>query len=152
MRDRQWLRLWFPRRRLDPDFPLVLWFTGLWFYLKSFLYLCYVYNLGLEPPPYSAAVKIEVAYFAAAMVVALFLGLAMWNEKTSFVRIAIIFLVVDTPLLVFHVLRLAQGGFLDSFLTRALELGSLTLNVAVLVWLITYVSGAKARSSRRPIG
>ena len=82
MKDRQWLPFqWFPQRRFDPNFPLAFWFAGLWFYLKSFLYLCYIYMLGLEPPPYSTDVVFEIVYFAVTMVPALLLGLALWNEK-----------------------------------------------------------------------
>jgi hypothetical protein len=100
MKDRQWLPFqWFPQSRFDPSFPLAFWFAGLWFYLKSFLYLCYIYMLGLEPPPYSADVVFEIVYFAVTMVPALLLGLALWNEKKGAVIPAIIFLMVDTPVL-----------------------------------------------------
>ena len=82
MKDRQWLPFqWFPQRRFDPNFPLAFWFAGLWFDLKSFLYLCYIYMLGLEPPPYSTDVVFEIVYFAVTLVPALWLGLALWNEK-----------------------------------------------------------------------
>ena len=47
----------FPKSRFDLDFPLALWFAGLWFYLKSFLYVCYLYMLGLDPPPGGAPAR-----------------------------------------------------------------------------------------------
>ena len=48
---------WFPVRRFDADFPLSYWFAGLWLYLKGFLYFCYFYMQGIEPPPDSQWVK-----------------------------------------------------------------------------------------------
>ena len=72
---------WFPRARLDDDFPMALWLAGLWFYLKSFLYLCYLYMLGLDPTPYSTPAKVEIAYFAVAFVPSLLLGMALWNRR-----------------------------------------------------------------------
>lgn len=151
MKDRQWLPFqWFPQRRFDSDFPLAFWFAGLWFYLKSFLYLCYVYMLGLEPPPYSTIVDFEIVYFAVTMIPALLLGLALWNEKKSVVIPAIVFLMVDTPVLLYHVIRLGQEGFLDSGLTRVLEFGSLLLNVVALGWLFGHRSIGKTLSMKRP--
>ena len=88
---------WFPARRFDPDFPLAFWFAGLWFYLKSFLYICYVYMLGTEPPPYSTSEIVEVVYFGMAIVPALLAGAALWNEKKWVVIPAVFFLVIDTP-------------------------------------------------------
>jgi hypothetical protein len=146
----QWNGNWFPLRRLDPDFPLALWFAGLWFYLKSFLYFCYVYMAGMDPPPYSTAVIAETIYFGVMIIPALLLGLAMWNEKKRFVIVAILFLAVDSPVLILHVLRLAYGGFLDSGLTKALEIGSLGLNAIALGSLAGYYVAEKARSSRKP--
>jgi hypothetical protein len=138
----------FPERRLTPDFPLPVWFAGLWFYLKSFLYLCYVYMLGIEPPPYSFATTVEIGYFAAAMVPSLLLGLAMWNEREGSYSLAVAFLGVDTPFLMYHIYRLAEGGYLDSGLTKALEFGSLGLNAIALAWLIGYMSAKKSRAER----
>jgi hypothetical protein len=140
---------WFPQRRFDLDFPLALWFAGLWFYLKSFLYLCYVYMLGTEPGPYDQWMWIEIGYFAAGVVPSLLLGLALWNEKKNLVWLAVAFLIIDTPMLTFHVLRLAHAGFLDSGLTKFLEFGSLGLNFASLGWLIGYLSIGKTESTRR---
>jgi len=148
MSDQNWLSHWFPQRRFDPDFPTALWFAGLWFYLKSFLYFCYVYMLGTEPPPYDAWTWTEIYYFAGAMIPSLLLGLAMWREKKNMVWIAIAFFLIDTPMLVFHVKRLAELGFLDSGLTKALEFGSLGLNFVALGWLLGYVSTRKIQSSR----
>jgi hypothetical protein len=133
---KRWTFIWFPKRRFDPDFPLVYWFAGLWFYLKSFLYLCNVYMLGLEPPPYFTSVIAETAYFSATLIPCLIIGVAFWNEKRWAEIPAILFLVLDTPMLLFHVLRLAQAGYLDSGLTKTLEVGSLVLNVVALAWLI----------------
>jgi hypothetical protein len=143
---------WFPDRRLDTDFPLPVWFAGLWFYLKSFLYLCYVYMLGIEPPPFSTPAMVEIVYFSATMVPALLLGLAMWNEKEKYYFPAIAFLVVDTPFLFYHVMRLDQGGFLDSGLTKVLEFGSLALNVIALGWLMGYLSAKKSKAQRAGSG
>jgi hypothetical protein len=106
--------------------------------------------LGLEPPPYSTAVDFEIVYFAITMIPALLLGLALWNEKKSTVIPAIIFLMVDTPVLLYHVIRLGQEGFLDSGLTRALEFGSLVLNVVALGWLFGYRSIDKTVSMKKP--
>jgi hypothetical protein len=140
---------WFPQRRFDLDFPLAFWFAGLWLYLKSFLYLCYIYMLGLEPPPYSAAADFEIAYFAVTMIPALLLGLALWNEKKQAVMPAILFFLVDTPVLLYHLMRLAEEGFLDSGLTRVLEFGSIALNVVALGWLFGNRSIDKTRSSTK---
>jgi hypothetical protein len=147
MSDRTWWNFrWFPDRRMDPDFPLALWLAGLWFYLKSFLYFCNVYMTGVEPPPYPPPVIEETAYFGLTIVPFLLLGLAMWNEKKAFVIPAILFLGLDTPILGLHVLRLAYGGFLDSGLTKAMELGSLTINVVAFVWLVAYYTASKTTS------
>lgn len=140
------LRL-FPERRFDQDFPLVFWLAGLWFYLKSFLYFCYLYMLGLDPTPYSAAATFEIFYFAIALVPAFVLGVAFWNEKAFAVVFGIIYLVIDTPILGFHVLRMADEGYLDSGLTQSFEIGSLALNVIVLGWLIGTRSALKARAA-----
>ncbi|MEI7448903.1 MAG: hypothetical protein WCJ75_04705 [Desulfomonile sp.] len=142
-----WFFQWFPSRRFEVDFPLVFWFAGLWFYLKSFLYVCYIYMAGLEPPPYPPEVTVEIVYFGLAIVPSLLLGLALWNEKRWAVVPAIGFLLLDTPVLFLHVLRLAHDGFLDSGLTKILELGSLVLNVVAVGWLIGYRSRKKASNS-----
>lgn len=131
-----WTTRWLPQRRFDADFPLVLWFAGLWFYLKSFLYLCYVYMFGLEPQPLPADSMVEVVYFALMMIPCLLLGRAMWNDRRSYVVTAIAFLALDTPLLIFHILRLSEAGYLDAGLTSVLEIGSLTLNVISFAWLM----------------
>lgn len=138
---------WFPRRRFDPDFPLVLWFAGLWFYLKSFLYFCYVYMLGIEPPPY----PLETFYFALGILPSLIGGITLWNEKRWALLPAIVFLGIDTPILLFHVLRLNQAGFLDSGLTMILEYGGLALNVLAFVWLIGFYTSVRAESSGRAV-
>jgi hypothetical protein len=143
---------WFPDRRLDPGFPLPVWFAGLWFYLKSFLYLCYVYMLGIEPSPFSTPAMVEIVYFSATMVPALLLGLAMWNEKEKYYLPALVFLGIDTPFLFYHVMRLDQGGFLDSGLTKVLEFGSLALNVIALGWLMGYLSARKSKAQRAGSG
>lgn len=132
------LSYWFPRRRFELDFPLVFWFAGLWLYLKSFLYLCYVYMMGIEPPPFPTSVIMEIIYFGAAMIPSLMLGAGLWHERKWVVVPAILFFGLDTPVLLIHVLRLASAGFLDSGLTKMLELGSLVLNVVSIGWLIGY--------------
>ncbi|MEW6111862.1 MAG: hypothetical protein AB1664_07015 [Thermodesulfobacteriota bacterium] len=132
---RNWLDICFPRSRFDPSFPLAFWFAGLWFYLKSFLYLCYVYMLGLDPPPYPTGLLVETVYFAAAFVPCFLLGLALWHGKRWVVVPAIFFFLIDTPLLTYHVLRLAATGGLESGLTRFLEYGGLVLNLIALGWL-----------------
>ena len=131
------------------SFPLAFWFAGLWFYLKSFLYLCYVYMLGLNPPPYSTAVLVETAYFAATLIPCFLLGAAFWNEKKWVLLPAILFLLVDTPMLIFHVVRLTQAGYMDAGLTRVLEFGSLFLNVVALSWLFGYYSSTKSSGSAK---
>jgi hypothetical protein len=135
----------FPRGRFDPDFPLALWFAGLWFYLKSFLYVCYLYMLGLDPPPYSGPVMVEIVYFAVTIIPTFLLGLTLWNEKKWIVTWAIVFLIIDTPVLLFHVMRLEAAGYLDSGLTKVLEFGSLVFNVVALGWLIGYRTTTKMR-------
>ena len=148
MSDQKWLSLWFPQRRFDLDFPLAMWFAGLWFYLKSFLYVCYVYMLGTEPPPYDLWTWFEIYYFAAMIIPCLLLGLAMWREKKNLVWLSLLFLIIDTPVLTYHVMELAQKGFLDSGLTKFLEFGSLGLNFVSLGWLFGYLSTRRAESSR----
>jgi hypothetical protein len=138
--DQPWTRKLFPLRRFDPDFPLAFWFAGLWFYLKGFLYLCTLYMIGLEPAPYALDVKVEIVYFAVAVIPSLLLGLALWNEKRSALKPAIVFLVVDTPFLLFHVIRLAETGMLESGLTNVLEYGGLALNLVAVCWLIGYAA------------
>lgn len=142
----------FPEYRLDPEFPLPMWFAGLWFYLKSFLYLCYVYMLGLEPPPYSSGAIFEIVYFGLAMVPAFAFGLLLWNRKEQFTLPAIVFLAADTPVLLFHIIRLGQSGFLDSGLTKIVEFGSLGLNIAALAWLISYFYSKKVEALSRQSG
>jgi len=147
---RQWLPFsLFPKRRFEPDFPLVLWFVGLWCYLKAFLYVCYLYMLGLDPPPYPTGAIIETAYFGAALIPALFIGYALWNEKTKFVIAAILFLAIDTPVLIYHLGRMLEAGFLDSALTKMLEFGSLILNVASLGWLVGFRASSRVRYARK---
>lgn len=141
---------WFPARRFAPDFPMSFWFAGLWFYLKAFLYFCYFYMQGIEPPPYSAWVTGETIYFGVTIIPCLVLALALWNEKKQAVLPGIAFLLLDTPVLLFHVLRLAEAGFLDSGLTQMLEIGSLFLNVVALGWLIgSRATLATKESSKR---
>jgi hypothetical protein len=139
----KYLNHWFPDRRLDPGFPLALWFAGLWLYLKSFLYVCYLYMIGTEEPSATLIVKVEIAYFALAFIPALFLGCALWNEKKGAAGLAIAFLLVDTPLMVLHVFRLSTEGFLTPGLTKILEFGSLGLNVLCVAWLGQYIAGGR---------
>ncbi|MBI4962576.1 MAG: hypothetical protein HY913_04805 [Desulfomonile tiedjei] len=138
----------FPTRRFDPGFPLALWFAGLWFYLKSFLYVCYLYMLGLDPPPYSGLISVEIVYFAVTILPAFLLGLMLWNERKWIVTWAIVFLIIDTPVLLFHVMRLEAAGYMDSGLTKVLEFGSLVLNVVALGWLIGYRTTTKMREAQ----
>ncbi len=145
-----WTTRWFPKRRFDADFPLVLWFAGLWLYLKSFLYLCYVYMFGLEPLPLPPASVVEVIYFLVMMVPSLLLGRAMWNNRRDFLVAAIVFLAIDTPFLIFHVSRLADAGYFDSALTAVLELGSLALNIFSLAWLLGSLSTLRTSPSQKP--
>jgi hypothetical protein len=137
----------FPRERFNDDFPLVYWAAGLWLYLKSFLYLCNLYVIGLEPQPYQFAIKIEIAYFALAFAPAFLLGLMMWNRPRSFGLAAIVFLVLDTPFLIFHIINLSQTNFLDSGLTKLLEYTSLGLNFLALGWLIASLAQQKVKSA-----
>jgi hypothetical protein len=130
----------FPVNRFDPDFPRALWFAGLWLYLKSFLCLCYLYMIGVEPTPYTTEIKVEIVYFAVAFIPALLLGLALWNRKRSAVKFAFVFFIIDTPLMLFHVLRLSQAGLLEAGLTGWLEYSAVILNVVALGWLVKYVS------------
>jgi|UniRef100_A0A7C4AQK2 hypothetical protein len=138
----------FPPRRFESDFPLAVWFAGLWLYLKSFLYVCFLYMIGLDPPPYPAEVQVEIAYFAIALIPTFVLAWSLWNEKKWGLTPAIVFLVIDTPFLLMHVLRLGQEGFLDSGLTRMLEFGGLVLNVVCLAWLLGSRSAAKQARPR----
>jgi len=141
--EKPWILNWLPARRFEPDFPLALWFAGLWFYLKSFLYICYLYMIGLDPQPFVAPVKVEIVYFGLAWLPSLLLAPALWNEKKGAVKPAIFFLLVDTPFLLFHVMRLAEAGFLESGLTSLLEYGSLGLNLFAVGWLIVYMVQGK---------
>jgi len=136
---------WLPARRFDADFPMAFWFAGLWLYLKSFLYLCNVYTMGLEPPPYPTLIIGEAVYFGLAIVPSFLLGLALWNERKRILRWAILFLLIDTPVVLYHVMQLDASGFLDSGLTKVLEFGSLGLNVISLAWLIGYRTMEKAQ-------
>ena len=140
----------FPKRRFDLDFPLALWFAGLWFYLKSFLYVCYLYMLGLDPPPYSSFIIVEIVYFAVAILPAFLLGLMLWNERKWIVNWAIAFLIIDTPMLIYHVWRLNAAGYLDSGLTNVLEFGSLVLNVIALGWLIGHRTASRMQQAQAP--
>ena len=137
----------FPDRRFESNFPMVFWLAGLWFYLKSFLYFCYLYTLGLEPTPYPPLAKFEIIYFSLALIPAFWLGFAFWNEKAMSSLIGVIYLIIDTPILGFHVLRMADEGYLDSGLTQFLEVGSLAMNVIVLGWLIGSRSASKTSSA-----
>jgi hypothetical protein len=146
---------WLPERRFDADFPLAFWFAGLWMYLKSFLYLCNVYSMGLEPPPYPTLVIAEAIYFGVTIIPAFLIGLALWNDKKWVVAWAIAFLLIDTPVLLFHVMRMDAAGFLDSGLTKILEFGALGLNVVSVAWLLGYrtvdkSSRPKARNANGP--
>jgi hypothetical protein len=119
----------FPRRRFDVDFPMVVWFVGLWFYLKSFLYLCYFYGLGLEPSPFSPDLIAETIYFGATFIPVFLMAHSLWNEKGWARTAAFFFLIIDTPMLYAHVRRLGMEGYLESGLTVVLEYGSLGLNL-----------------------
>ena len=103
--------------------------------------------LGLDPTPYSAAATFEIFYFAIAMIPAFVLGVAFWNEKAIALAAGIVYLIIDTPILSFHVLRMADEGYLDSGLTQFLEIGSLAMNVIILGWLIGSRSTVKTSSS-----
>jgi len=144
-----WTTRWFPLRRFNTDFPLVLWFAGLWFYLKSFLYLCYVYMFGLEPQPLPADSMFEVVYFALMIIPCLLLGMAMWNERRRYIVPAVAFLALDTPVLLYHIWRLNEAGYLDAGLTSVLELGSLTLNIISLLWLLGSFAELREDSGRK---
>ncbi len=145
-----WLGVrFFPDRRFDPDFPLAFWFAGLWLYLKSFLYLCYLYKLGLDPPPYPPGAFLEIVYFAVAVIPAFLLGLGLWNEKRWVVLLAVAFFFVDTPFLIKHLFRLASSGYLEPGLTRVLEYGNLLLNIVATVWLIAFRTGQDLERSNR---
>jgi hypothetical protein len=137
----------FPERRFDLDFPVVYWFAGLWFYLKGFLYLCFLYMLGSDPGPYETSIIFEVIYFSLAFIPSLILGFGFWNEKTWVIGPSLVFLLVDSPVLLFRVLRLADAGFLDSGLTQIFEFGGLVLNLITLVWLFAYRSAKQIKQS-----
>ncbi|MEW6348835.1 MAG: hypothetical protein AB1646_07205 [Thermodesulfobacteriota bacterium] len=140
---RKYLNEWFPERRLDPDFPLALWFGGLWLYLKSFLYICYLYMIGTDEPSSTITVKVEITYFALAFIPAFFLAVRLWNERSGAAGMAMTFLLIDTPILVMHVLRLSAEGFLNPGLTKLLEFGGLGLNILCMAWLGQYLTAAK---------
>ncbi len=137
----------FPDRRFDSDFPLVYWFAGLWFYLKGFLYICFIYMLGSDPGPYEPAVIFETVYFSVAILPALAFGYGFWNEKQWTPTPALVFLFIDTPVILFRILRLAEAGFLDSGLTQVFEIGGLFLNLATLGWLFAFRSAKQIRQS-----
>ncbi len=139
----------FPERRFDLDFPLVYWFAGLWLYLKGFLYICFLFMLGSDPGPYEPAVTFEIAYFSLAFIPALILGFGFWNEKKWAVVPSIMFLLIDTPIILFRILRLADAGFLDSGLTQIFELGGLFLNLATLGWLFAFRSTSSLTRNMR---
>jgi hypothetical protein len=136
-----------PQKRFDDDFPLVFWATGLWLYLKSFLYICNLYVIGLEPQPYQLALKVEIVYFAIAFLPAFFLGLMMWNRPRAFELLAVVFLVLDTPFLIFHIINLSQANFLESGLTKLLEYTSLGLNFLILGWLMAQVARQRVKQA-----
>lgn len=135
-----------PEDRFDSDFPLVLWAAGLWLYLKSFLYLCNLYVIGLEPAPYQLGLKIEIAYFAIAFIPSFIIGLMLWNRRPGFEILATVFLVLDTPFLIFHIINLAQTNFLESGLTKLLEYSSLGLNFLLLGWLIANLADQRIKT------
>ncbi|MFC1834895.1 hypothetical protein ACFL2Q_09195 [Thermodesulfobacteriota bacterium] len=137
----------FPSRRLDRDFPLLYWFAGLWFYLKSFLYVCYLYGLGLEPELDTSS-QIEVIYFAVVFIPCFLLARALWNEKHWAFWPSLVFLLVDTPFQIFHVIHLAAGGYMESTLTRILEYGALGLNMTCIGWFTGYWVSSRTVSSR----
>ncbi len=139
----KYLNQWFPDRRLDPEFPLPLWFGGLWLYLKSFLYICYLYMIGTDEPSSTFTVKVEIVYFTLAFIPAFILGVRLWNERKGAAGLAIAFLLVDTPIMLMHVLRLSAEGFLNPGLTKLLEFGSLGLNILCIAWLAQYLAGEK---------
>ncbi|MGD9818585.1 MAG: hypothetical protein AB7V04_07770 [Desulfomonilaceae bacterium] len=140
----------FPDRRFDLDFPLVYWFAGLWFYLKGFLYICFLYMIGSDPGPYEPAVMFETFYFTIMVIPALVLGYGFWNEKAWAPTPGLIYLFIDTPVILFRVLRLAEAGFLDSGLTQVFELGGFFLNLFALIWLFIFRSAKQlSKSSSR---
>ncbi len=141
-----------PAEEARRGFPAGLLVRGTMVYLKGFLYLCYLYMLGLEPPPYSDSVKFEIIYFAVAMIPSVLLGLAMWNEKRRYTWVAILFLVIDTPILFSHVMRLWEEGYLDAGLTGVLEIGSLVLNVIAFAWLMSSYSKVTAEPAQKRAG
>ena len=137
----------FPERRFETDFPLVYWFAGLWFYLKGFLYVCFLFMIGSDPGPYEPAVLFEIGYFSIAFIPALILGFGFWNEKKWALAPALVFLLADTPILLFRILRLADAGFMDSGLTQIFEIGGLFLNLATLGWLFAFKSARQLTGS-----
>jgi hypothetical protein len=98
---------------------------------------------GIEPPPYSSGTWFEIAYFGITFIPAFLLAYGLWQLKEKYIGPSILFFLIDTPVLAFHVLRLAQAGYMDSGLTKILELGSLVLNVVALGWLIGFRSAQK---------
>ena len=128
---------------------MVVWFVGLWFYLKSFLYLCYFYVLGLEPSPFAPELITETVYFGVTCIPVFFLAYLLWNEKGWARAAAFIFLIVDTPMLYHHVNRLGTDGYLQSGLTVVLEYGSLGLNLLSIGWLIGYFLSGPSSTTRK---
>ena len=105
---------------------------------------------GLEPLPLPTASIVEVVYFVIMIVPCLLLGRAMWNDRRDFVIPAIVFMAIDTPFLIYHIQRLDSAGYLDSGLTTVLELGSLTLNIISIVWLLSSFSALRRPPSQKP--
>ena len=105
---------------------------------------------GLEPLPLPTESMVEVVYFVIMIVPCLLLGRAMWNDKRGFVVPAMVFMVIDTPFLIYHLLRLADAGYLESGLTTVLELGSLSLNIISLVWLVSSFSRLRKPTPQKP--
>lgn len=138
----------FPDERFDGDFPLVYWGVGLWLYLKSFLYLCYLYSLGLEPRPYDTGMLIEIGYFALTVIPSFILGWGLWNRKRGFAFLAMIFLLIDTPLFIFHIIRWSDIGYLEAGLTLVMEYGSLGINLLCIGWLGSYLATEKMKDFR----
>jgi uncharacterized membrane protein (DUF2068 family) len=101
--------------------------------------------IGVEPMPFPPSAQVEIIYFGCTFIPSFLLGLAMWNEKRWVTKLAVVFLAIDTPFLLFHVFRLAWIGALEAGLTSMLEYGSLGLNLVTLVWLVGYLMGARPR-------
>ena len=147
--DKGFFSFCFPQRRFDHDFPMVVWFVGLWFYLKGFLYLCYFYVLGLEPSPFSPDLITETVYFGAVCIPVFFLAYSLWNEKGWARTVALIFLIVDTPMLHMHIQRLDEARYLEAGLTVVLEYGGLGLNLLSIGWLIGYFLSGPRSTTRK---